>query len=113
MIHGSFLEFGDHLLCLMAMFADQDVNVVGHDRTGVAGVPIANDDFMEYLANRCGLDGVQFQQRMGQDRSGLAIEFADLRRGGLNLLPPVMQFAQFRDYITVDGAGGAPPWIVG
>ena len=39
------LQIGDHLFCFVFVFANDEVNVVGHDGGGVAGVAVRGDGF--------------------------------------------------------------------
>lgn len=107
------LQRPDHLLREVAVLADQHVDVVGHDRAGVAGVSPPLDGGGERIADDRNLFGREGQQVMLQDRRGAIVELADLPSRGLGALASVVEFSELGDHVGRDAVRHAPPRIVG
>jgi hypothetical protein len=62
---------------MIAVLADQHMDVVGHDGTAVAGVFAAVDDLLEGFADEFYFGIAEGQERVFQDVAGFLVEFAD------------------------------------
>ena len=107
------LKVGDHLLRLVAVLADEHVDVIGHDRAGPAGVAVPRDRVREGGGDLVNLGVIELQQGVLETFLRPLIELPDFPRGGLDPLSPVVKRSQLRDQIAGDGFGGAPPRIIG
>src|SRR5215510_484955 len=68
----------DHFLRLVLVFADQDVDVVRHDRASVAGVSPLLDHPAECQSNLCASGLVEGEQGMLENFGSLLVESANL-----------------------------------
>jgi hypothetical protein len=96
------LELFDHLFCEVLVFADQNVDMVRHNRACVASASLGLHNFAkcggDFVSGVC----VERQQRMPEDPRGFSAEVADFPTGRLNFLPSEMQVTQVRDRLTAN-----------
>ena len=68
------LQILKHRLGPVAVLADEHVDVIRHDGTGVAGVPSVRDDLTDALGDQVDVFVGEEQERMAQNVAGLVIE---------------------------------------
>src|SRR5581483_479609 len=88
------LEILDHVLGEMLVLANEDMDVVGHDRAGVARVALICDHFTEGGRDHGAGKVVEGQQRVAKQVTGPLIELAHFTSGGLESLPAEVQLAE-------------------
>ena len=72
------------------------VDVIGHDRTGIARVLARGDDVGKARGDHLPVCHGDRQQRMFQNRPRSVVEYMDLPSGGLDPLATVVEFAEMR-----------------
>jgi hypothetical protein len=92
----------DHRLGGVLVLAQKNVDVVGHDRAGVAGVPLRRDHLGEGFADLPALFLAKGQQRMSEQKPRLLIEVPHLCGGRLDFLASVMKLAQLGEDVLAD-----------
>src|SRR5688572_5412939 len=95
------------------MLANQDMNVVGHDRTGVAGQLFVMQRVLKCVGDGVACRGVEGESGMLQKRFGILQELPHDRTGRLNGFSPKMQFAKLAEKIVAQGEGSTAARIVG
>ena len=106
------LEVFDHFLRLVLVLADEQVDVIGHDGAGIAGVSVARYRAGESIGDDGDFVRCELQQREHQLPVCLLVEFPNVLRGRLDGSPAAMQAAEFRDDVACDRARGAAARIV-
>lgn len=88
------LEVLDHLFGAVSMLASHEVDVVAHDRTGVACIPAALDDFGKSICNQLERSFAQFEKWILQAPMGLLVERPNIARARLDPFSAKMQFTE-------------------
>jgi hypothetical protein len=96
------LERFDHLFRLMPVLAQQDVDMVRHDRAGVASIALDADDFVECLRNLLSRWIIKSEQRMLEESPGTLVELLDHSAGWLHGFAAVVKFAQLGEHVLAD-----------
>src|SRR5262249_35260694 len=107
-----FLERLDHLLGLVLVLADQDMDMVGHDGARIASVALFFYRRAERRGNFSPRRIIKGKQRVTQHGSRLLVEPPHDVAGWLNSFSPVMQLAQLGDETTADLVGTAAARVV-
>ncbi len=108
-----FLEEGRHLLALEPVFADEQVNVIGQHRAGVAGEPLSPNHLADRLREGLTLGVAKPQHFMCKIRPRPAVVGAKLLQRRLFALPPEMRLRQPRQLGRIGFQRQAPPRVVG
>jgi hypothetical protein len=77
------------------VLADQDVDVVRHDRAGPRGEFLPGDDIGEPLGDEGAGRLIELQERVLEEQGGLLVEGPNLTAGGLDLLAAFVEFSEF------------------
>jgi hypothetical protein len=93
------LEVPDHFFERVAMFADQQVNVIGHDRAGVAGVLALSDHSPERSGDAIAMLVRDRNARESKDIFGCSEVISDLPRLGLFRLATMVQFSNSIEHV--------------
>ena len=101
-----------HFLSFIAMFANDKVYMIRHDRTGIAGVISLINDLPDCVGDGCELHFRECQSRELQRIVGPIVELANNRARRLDFPSAVMQFAEFRDTWIGDRFGSAAAWVI-
>jgi len=97
-----FLKMRNHLLRAMLMFADKHVNVIGHDRAGIARVTMLRNRLRKAISEAFALGGIKREKFVLQPRFGFAIKLSNPSARRLHALAPVVQFAEFRNHVIAN-----------
>src|SRR5438067_4840204 len=90
-----FFQGLDHLLCGMLVLANQNVNVVWHDRASVAGISPLLDHLAEGQADLGAGTLVEGEQGMLEETGGVLVEPANLITGRLHGLASEVKIPEF------------------
>ena len=104
---------GDHLLGLVAVLSNEDVDMIGHDGTGVAGVLSRRDGLGETRGDDLTVIGRDRHKGVLQDGPCTVVKCADVPSGGLGGLAPVVDLAQGGNDVLTYVVRRASPRIVG
>ena len=96
------LEPCHHFLYLMFVLADQNVNVIRHDRAGVAGVAFAFDHLGKSGPDLRAGFLIEGEQGKTEDFGSAFVKRAYLPPRRLTAFTPLMEFAQFGNEVAVD-----------
>jgi len=99
------LDLLDHHFGRVAMFAQDEMDVIRHDRQRVTGVAVLSNGGIQGMRYEGPLIGVKWQQIVFERRGGLLIERTNLPRCRLHPLAPMMQVAQIAKKIIADDLG--------
>jgi hypothetical protein len=106
------LEVLDHLFRAVPVLANDEVNMVWHDRTRVARVLARGDRVREACCDEGELLRSELAQRMLQQLARLLVEPANVARRGLNLLATVVKIPELSQDRVLDLVGVAPARVV-
>src|SRR5262245_518923 len=93
----SGLKCRDHFLRVMAMLADQNVNVIVHDRAGVTGVVVLLDRNCKRSSQRFDVSVLEREQLKLQHLLGLFVKSLQVSISRLDLLAAIVEGAEFRN----------------
>lgn len=103
----------NHLLRQVSMLANQQMNVIRHDRTCVTCVIEACDRITDRLGHYRKLGGGEREQFVLQHSRSLIIESSNIEAGRLNLLSAMMYKAEIGKNVVTDSFRRGTAWVIG
>src|SRR5436309_183203 len=89
----------EHLFRFIALAADHQINVIGHNGATVACVAVLTDSLPDARRNEENVLVGKQQARLVEKRIGLLVESVDRRGGRLNRLSAKMQWTKRRQFL--------------
>jgi hypothetical protein len=108
----AMLELLDHFLCGVTVLADDQVHVIGKDRTRIACVLARTNGIGKSICDDLKRILGEFDKLMLEKMPCLFIEGMDISRCGLDFLPTEVKFTQVMQCITTNLSRCASPRIV-
>jgi len=110
--YAPMFQFVRHLLGRVLVLANDEMDVIPHDRTGIASVFLTFDRLAECGCNRLAMRDCKFDFWMFEERVGFLVEVADHRTARLNIFATVVHFAEVLELRVANFRGAAAARIV-
>jgi hypothetical protein len=107
------LKVGDHLFGVIAMAANHEVNMIGHNRAGIAGVAVATNGLSEATPNEEDFHIGKKESLVFQEVVSLLIEIPQSMGRWLNLFSPKVNIPQRSQFVEPEVVRGTATWIIG
>jgi hypothetical protein len=96
------LQIPDHRFCAVPMFANQEMHVVGHDRTGVASIFLRFNHRRKCLCDDLHVFSGELEKLVIQNGFCILIKLANLGGLRLDLLATFVEWSKFRERLYAD-----------